>query len=63
MNVGDLVRLKDGMTQTWSDGVGLILAIESQLGWKDPQAFVYWASENKTWTFSVQHLEVISECR
>ena len=65
MNVGDLVSLKEELVKDnpWNSGMGLILAIEKHFGWKDAQAFVYWPNENKVWTFSVRHLEVISESR
>ncbi len=64
MRVGDLVRLKSDLDRaTWSDGLGLVIAIEKQFGWKDHQAFIYWHNENKIWTFTVSALEVISEGR
>ena len=64
MKVGDLVRLKGIIDQAlWNDGIGLILAIVKLSGWRDRQAYVYWSSENKVWTFSVRHLEVVNESR
>lgn len=64
MKVSDLVKLKGSVEQLhWNDKFGLILAIVKPPGWKDNQAYVYWPSENKVWTFSVLNLEVISESR
>ncbi len=64
MSVGDLVRLKSDLDKdTWNNGLGLVIAIEKQFGWKDHQAFVYWPNENKVWTFTVKSLEVVSESR
>jgi len=64
MKVGDLVRLKASPGEyAWNDGIGLVLAITKHLRWKDPQVFVYWTNEKRTWTFSVRHLEVINESR
>ena len=62
MKVGDLVKLKNSADRVaWNDGIGLIVAIEKQFGWKDHQAFVYWPNENKIWTFTVNCLKVINE--
>ena len=62
MKVGDLVKLKDSANpSTWNSGIGLVIAIERQFGWKDHQAFVYWPNENKVWTFTVRLLKVINE--
>ncbi len=62
MKVGDLVKLRSVADQVvWNNGIGLVLAIEGQFGWKDHQAFVYWPGEKKVWTFSVRCLKVINE--